>query len=512
MNATARRVVTTGLVLAMAVVALEVTVVTTALPTIVGEFDRLDLYPWVFSSYLLTSTVTTPLYGKLADLYGRRRIFIIGIAFFLIGSVLSGLATSMGQLIAFRALQGLGAGAMMPTIFTAIADLYRLEERARVQGLFSALWGVASLLGPSLGAWLTLTWSWRGVFFVGVPFGVVAAVLLWSFFKEEVERRSVKLDLAGSALLTAGLVVLLVTMTQGGTTLAWTSPEILGLAAVTVALLVGFIVVEGRAEDPVLPLSLFKQPVMSVSAAGNFLSGAVLFGVTSYAPLYVQGVGGEDAAAAGAVLTPMLLAWAVSGYFGPRLLLRFGLRQTAIGATSLIALGAAGLVLMAPGTPRLLLMVSVTVMGIGFGPSIAAFIMAVQESVPWQVRGVATSVTQLSRMLGGTIGVALLGTVLQVGLTARLGASSLEWEASRALLNPAARDRLPSDQVEVLQLALGAALQPVFVATLVLAVATVLMVVVFARGEGMLLRQDAPGTVRREARGIAQERVPGQAL
>ena len=208
----------------------------------------------------------------------------------------------------------------------------------------------------------------------------------------------------------------------------------------------------------------------------------------------------------------MLLAWAVSGYFGPRLLLRFGLRQTAIGATSLIALGAAGLVLMAPGTPRLLLMDSVTVMGIGFGPSIAAFIMAVQESVPWQVRGVAKSVTQLSRMLGGTIGVALLGTVLQVGLTARLGASSLEWEASRALLNPAARDRLPSDQLAVLQLALGGALQPVFVATLLLAVTTVLMVVVFARGEGMLLRQDAPGTVRRAARGIAQERVPGQAL
>ena len=201
MTGRARRIITAGLVLAMAVVALETTVVVTALPTIAGELDRLDLYPWVFSAYLLTSTVTVPLYGKLADVFGRRRVFLFGMVVFLAGSILCGLARSMTELVIFRAIQGLGAGAMLPSIFTVVADLYRLHERAKVQGVFSTLWGIASLVGPGLGAWLTLTWSWRSVFFVGVPFGLAAAIFFICFFKEKVEPRKVSLDIAGSLLL-----------------------------------------------------------------------------------------------------------------------------------------------------------------------------------------------------------------------------------------------------------------------------------------------------------------------
>lgn len=482
----ARRIITAGLVMAMAVVAMEQTVVVTALPTIVGELDRLDLFPWVFSSYLLTSTVSVPLYGKLADLFGRRRVFLFGIVLFLAGSMLCGLAQSMTQLIVYRAIQGLGAGAVAPTIFTVIADLYRLHERARVQGIFSTLWGIASLVGPALGAWLTVTWSWRSVFFVSVPFGLVAAIFFVWFFKERVEARKVSLDVAGSVLLMAGLTALLLALTQGSEGLGWASPLVLGLLSVSALLLVGFVVAERRAPDPVLPLGLFRLRVMSVSSAANFLSGAVLFGVTSYVPLYVQGALGEGAAGAGAALTPMLVTWSVSGFVGPKLLLRFGFRAIAIGATLLIAVGSGGLVLSGLGAPWWVLYVSMGILGFGFGPSTAAFLMVLQEAVDWSQRGVATSSTQLFRSLGGTIGVALLGSILHVELTRRIEAAGLDASAVGSLL-AASGDAAVAAEAG-LRAALAGALVPVFVVNLAIAVATLLVPLVFARDEKLTRR------------------------
>lgn len=476
----ARRIITTGLVLAMAVVALETTVVVTALPTIAGELDRLDLYPWVFSAYLLTSTVTVPLYGKLADVFGRRRVFLFGMVVFLAGSILCGLARSMTELVVFRAIQGLGAGAVMPSIFTVVADLYRIHERAKIQGVFSTLWGIASLVGPGLGAWLTITWSWRSVFFIGVPFGLAAVVFFICFFKERVEPRKVSLDVAGSLLLMGGLTALLLALTQGTEGPGWTSPLLLLLLAASLLMLGSFIVVERRAPDPVLPLDLFKLRVMSVSSAANFLSGAVLFGVTSYVPLFVQGARGEGAAGAGAALTPMLVTWSLSGFVGPRLLLRFGFRATAIGSTLLIALGAAGLVLVGLDAPPIVLYVSMALFGFGFGPSTSAFLILLQEAVPWSQRGVATSSTQLFRSLGGTIGVALLGSILHVSLTGRIAASGLDPSAVGSLLAPHGGSAASAAEM-ALRAALGGALQPVFGLIFLIAAATLLMVLVFAR-------------------------------
>jgi len=476
----ARRIITTGLVLAMAVVALETTVVVTALPTIAGELDRLDLYPWVFSAYLLTSTVTVPLYGKLADVFGRRRVFLFGMVVFLAGSILCGLARSMTELVVFRAIQGLGAGAVMPSIFTVVADLYRIHERAKIQGVFSTLWGIASLVGPGLGAWLTITWSWRSVFFIGVPFGLAAVVFFICFFKERVEPRKVSLDVAGSLLLMGGLTALLLALTQGTEGPGWTSPLLLLLLAASLLMLGSFIVVERRAPDPVLPLDLFKLRVMSVSSAANFLSGAVLFGVTSYVPLFVQGARGEGAAGAGAALTPMLVTWSLSGFVGPRLLLRFGFRATAIGSTLLISLGAAGLVLVGLDAPPIVLYVSMALFGFGFGPSTSAFLILLQEAVPWSQRGVATSSTQLFRSLGGTIGVALLGSILHVSLTGRIAASGLDPSAVGSLLAPHGGSAASAAEM-ALRAALGGALQPVFGLIFLIAAATLLMVLVFAR-------------------------------
>jgi EmrB/QacA subfamily drug resistance transporter len=482
----ARQIITAGLVMAMAVVAMEQTVVVTALPTIVGELDRLDLFPWVFSAFLLTSTVSVPLYGKLADLFGRRRVFLFGIALFLAGSMLCGLAQSMTQLIVFRAVQGLGAGAVAPTIFTVIADLYSLRERAKVQGVFSTLWGIASLVGPGLGAWLTLTWTWRSVFFVSVPFGLIAAAFFICFFKERVQKREVSLDIAGSLLLMGGLTALLLALTQGSEGLGWASPLVLVLLAGSILMLAGFIVAERRAPDPVLPLSLFELRIMSVSSAANFLSGAVLFGVTSYVPLFVQGALGEGAAGAGAALTPMLVTWSVSGFVGPRLLLRYGFRATAVGATFLIALGSAGLVLVSLGAPQSVLYVSMGIMGFGFGPSTAAFQMVLQEAVSWNQRGVATSSTQLFRSLGGTLGVALLGSILHVGLTNRVVAAGLDPSDVGALLAPSGSS---AGVVEAgLRAAFSGALVPVFVVSLAVAMGTLLVSLVFARDEKLLAR------------------------
>jgi EmrB/QacA subfamily drug resistance transporter len=462
----------------MAVVALETTVVVTALPTIAGELDRLDLYAWVFTSYLLTSTVTVPLYGKLADVYGRRKVFLFGIALFLVGSVLCGLANGMTELIVYRALQGLGAGALMPSIFTVVADLYTLQERAKVQGAFSTLWGVTSLVGPGLGAYLTITWSWRSVFFIGVPFGLAAAIFFVCFFKEKVQPRQVSLDVAGSLLLMGGLTAVLLALTQGSEGAGWVSPLVLGLLLASVVMLGGLIVVERRAADPIVPLAMFKMRIMSVSSAANFLSGAVLFGVTSYVPLFVQGARGEGATGAGVALTPMLVAWSVSGFVGPRLLIRLGFRRLAIGATAMIALGAAGLVLVRLDTPSLWLYVSMALLGLGFGPSMAAFLMSLQEAVPWSQRGVATSSTQLFRSLGGTIGVALLGSVLHVGLTRRVESAGLDPSAMTDLLDPTGA----AEAVDAgLRLALGEALGPVFGLTFLCAAATLLMVLLFAR-------------------------------
>jgi len=365
-----------------------------------------------------------------------------------------------------------------------VADLYRLHERVKVQGVFSALWGTASLIGPAAGALLTITFSWRSVFFVSVPFGLAAAIFFICFFKERVEPRKVSLDVTGALLLMGGLTALLLAMTQCSEGGGWTSPTVLLLIGATVVMLVGFVVAERRAADPVLPLSLFRLRVMSVSAVGNVLSGAVLFGVTSYVPLYVQGALGEGASGAGAVLTPMLVFWSVSGLFGPRLLLRIGYRATAIGATLLVALGAAGLFAIGPDRSGVLLYVSMSLLGLGFGPSTAAFMMVVQEAVPWQQRGVATSSTQLFRSLGGTIGVALLGTIFHAGLTSRIAAAGLDPSAVSGLLEASAGPA--SAAAEGLRLVLADALRPVFGVNLLLAAGTLLTVLLFAHDEGVM--------------------------
>jgi MFS family permease len=332
-----RRIVTVALLLAMSVASLEQTVVSTAMPSIIAALKGLEIYPWVFSAYLLAATVTTPLYGKLADLLGRKRVLLFGLALFAIGSMLSGMARSMPELIVMRVVQGLGAGAVGPIVLTMLGDLFTLEERAKVQGWFSAVWGISSLAGPALGGVLTDQLSWRWVFFVTVPFAVVSAWILVRHVHETVVHREVlPIDWVGAALLTLSSVVLLLAVLKGGE-LSWTwGVSLFGLALL---LLGAFLVWERLAVDPVLPLDLIFSRHIGAAIAGSFLIGGLLFGLDTYIPLFIQGVRGGTATQAGRVITPLFLSWAVSVAVAAKVVVRLGFRRTAVVGSILISLG-----------------------------------------------------------------------------------------------------------------------------------------------------------------------------
>ena len=282
--------------LGMSLAALDTTIIGTALPSIVGKLGGITLYSWVFSIYLLTSTVTVPIYGKLADLYGRKPLFLFGSSLFLLGSIACGAAQNMEQLILFRALQGLGAGAVQPIVLTLIGDIFSLEERARVQGLFSAVWGLSSIIGPAVGGIIVDRLSWRWAFYINVPFGLVSIVLLALFLHENVEKRkNVQLDYSGTLFLSGAIVALLFAVLQGGTSWDWFSLPSISTFALAIILFVLFFIVERRVPEPILPLSLFKNRIISISSIGGFILGVILFGVTSYIPLFVQGVKGGSA-------------------------------------------------------------------------------------------------------------------------------------------------------------------------------------------------------------------------
>jgi EmrB/QacA subfamily drug resistance transporter len=295
--------------------ALDSTVVGTAMPTIVGDLGGLSLYPWVFASYLLAATVTGPVFGKLSDTYGRKPIYLAGIFLFLLGSVLAGTSQTMIGLIAFRTLQGLGAGAVQPTAVTIVGDIFELENRARVQGLFGTVWGISAVVGPAVGGLLTDYISWRWVFYVNLPFGLTAATLLAVSLTETFERHPRRADYLGAVLLTCGLVAVLLALLGGGGTPSLSAP-MLALFFSGLMALVLFVMAERRAEDPIVPLGLFGDRMFTVAVLGNLALGDVLFGVSVYIPLFVQGALAGTAMTAGAVIAPLSIGWPVGSFIG----------------------------------------------------------------------------------------------------------------------------------------------------------------------------------------------------
>lgn len=460
-----------ALMLGMSLAALDTTVVGTAMPTIIGKLGGVSLYSWVFSAYLLTSTTTVPIYGKLADLYGRRPVFVAGVGLFLLGSAASGAAQSMVQLILFRALQGIGAGAVLPITMTIIGDLFSIEQRARLQGLFSGVWGVSSVAGPALGGLITDHAGWRWVFYINLPFGLLSALLILVLLRERVERRRHQIDYVGSIALTAGISLLLWTLLHGDSGAAWTSPINLAVLAAALLSLALFLWVETRVQEPVLPLGLFKNRVIAVASLAGALSGATMFGITSFVPLFVQGVQLGTATDAGTVVAPLSMGWPVGSIVAGQLIVRFGYRLAVrIGASCILA-GGLLLLLVSEGTSRALLVVLLVLVGLGLGFTSSAFVVAIQNAVTWSQRGVATASSQFFRTIGGSIGVALLGALLTSSWNAAAnGGGALAAVNRSALLDPVRRATLAAADIELLRHSLSQALHDVYMLVAGLAV------------------------------------------
>ncbi|HLL80383.1 MAG TPA: MDR family MFS transporter, partial [Ktedonobacteraceae bacterium] len=481
MTKQAKVTVIIALMLGMSLASLDSTIVGTALPTIVGKLGGISLYSWVFSAYLLTSTTTVPVYGKLADLFGRKPMFLFGAGLFLLGSLASGAAQSMVQLILFRAIQGLGAGAVLPIVLTIIGDIFTLEERARVQGLFSGVWGLSSIVGPAVGGLIVDHFSWRWVFYINLPFGLLSVVLLTIAFKEQVERRKRSIDYIGTLTLTLGVVALLFGLLQGGQSWAWLSWQSLALFGASIVLLIAFLYQEMRAREPVLPLKLFTDRIIAVSSVGGLILGVVMFGVTTYVPLFVQGVDGGTATSAGLTLGPLLLAWPIFTTFSGRFIIRYGYRPVAVLGALLITLGLGMVTLYKVGTGLPFVIVSMLVIGAGLGMMSISFQLAVQNAVPWRLRGVSTAAQQFFRSIGGTIGVAVMGSILNAqmalsftpifannpGVVATLPKGL---SPSNVLLTPTIRDSLPSNFLLQLETALAHSLFWLFLLMLILAI------------------------------------------
>ncbi|NTU86196.1 MAG: MFS transporter, partial [Chloroflexales bacterium] len=422
-----RRVVliTLGVMMSLFMASMESTVIATAMPTIVAQLGGLESYSWVFAIYMLASTTVGPIFGKLSDIYGRRPVYMVAIGLFMVGSLVCGLATTMPQLIAARAVQGMGAGGLMPLAFIIVGDIFTLEQRTKVQGLFSGVWGVSSVAGPLVGGFLVDKVSWHWVFLINIPAALVAAALVWVGWSGAERRagRRPAIDYAGAALLSVGVVTLLLGLNDLGSAV---SLALLGVAAAALGALLW---VELRAESPIIPVRMFRWRLFAVACAHGMLAGWVLFGGMSYIPLFVQGVMGKSATEAGSTLTPMLLSWVVASIVSSRLLLRVGYRALVIAGMSAFVAGAALLARLSPEMSQLELMVAVGLMGLGMGSAIPAFLISVQSSVRKSDLGAATATLQFSRTIGGTFGVAVLGALLSTQLAAALAAAGLTPDA-----------------------------------------------------------------------------------
>ena len=451
----------------------EATVVSTAMPTIIGELEGLPLYSWVFAVYLLTTTVTMPLYGRLADLHGRRRILLISIVIFLAGALACALARSMPQLILARGLQGIGAGGLLPTSLTVTADLYPVRERARVQGLFSTLWGVASLVGPLLGAGMTVAFGWRSIFSINLPTGALAFALVARNLRESRAPRSDPFDVPGALTLGVGVTALLFSVLHGTGGLALSPWLRLALLSGGLGALVVFARLQASREHPLIPLSLFTKTETAAPYLCGVLLGTTIYGIDTFVPLFVQGARGGTAAAAGAVVTPLMFFWAMSSSVAARLIVPLGFRATARAGALFIVAGFAALLVCTErdaSVPWISAACALVGCGLGFAGLTQA--LAIQHTTAESIRGVATSLVPFFRTVGGSLGVGALGGLLSFGLVSRLGPgadTAGRWLAHAALPSAASPSEAALDPA-VFHDALERSLFPVFVVLLALAV------------------------------------------
>ena len=417
---TNRPLVLASVIAAMFMVAIEATIVATVMPQIAGQLGGLNLYSWVFSSFLLTQTATTVVFGKLSDLYGRKPVLLFGIAVFLVGSVLAGFAWSMPSMIVFRLIQGIGAGSIQPVGMTVVGDLYSARERGKIQGFLASVWGISAVLGPLAGALIIQKLSWAWIFWINVPIGIVAAAGFMLFLHEGVAHRRRSIDVAGATLFTISVASLMVALTEFGTS------DTAGAVVASALFLVSgglFLWQEGRTADPMVALDLWGRRPIAAANGASLLAGMAVIGLTTFLPMYVQGVMQQSALVAGFALTMLVLGWPIGATLAARALVRFGLRSILLLGSILLPLGALAFLFLESDSSPLVAGAGSLVMGFGMGLLSTASLVLIQEIVDWAQRGSATASNLFSRNLGSTLGATLFGAVLNYGLLHSQGGS-----------------------------------------------------------------------------------------
>jgi EmrB/QacA subfamily drug resistance transporter len=459
-----RRLVTVACMLAIFMAAVEATIVATAMPTIVADLGGFRLFSWVFAAYLLATAVSTPLYGRLADLHGRKPVFVVGAVIFLAGSTACGFTRSMLLLVVFRVVQGLGAGSIQSIATTIVGDVYGAHERARVQGWLSAVWGVAAIAGPTLGAFIVQHLHWAYVFWINIPIGIAAIAILALCLDETVPKRPHRIDVLGSVLVMLGIGAILTAVVQAGGLDAATLAALLAGGAAALALLV---VNERRAAEPIVPYRMWTSRVMASGNAGSLVLGALLMCVVAFLPTYIQGVMARSAIVAGAILATHSVSWSTGSIISARVMAATSYRTSgAIGALALIA-GTSLLVGLDPSSTLPRLAAAAVLIGLGMGFCNQTFLVAIQSSVGWQERGIATASTLFSRTIGQSLGAGLGGAILNFGVAHLIAHSD---EALNQLLEPSRRGTIAGDLLPRLIEAITASLHTIYIIAGVLAV------------------------------------------
>jgi EmrB/QacA subfamily drug resistance transporter len=471
-----RGMVLAAALMATAMTAMESTIVATAMPTIVGDLGGFRLFSWVFTAYLLAMAVTVPVYGRLADIYGRKQVFFAGTGIFLVGTTLCGFARTMPMLIAFRGLQGIGAGAIQPIATTVLGDIYTPTERARVQGYSSSVFGVAAIVGPALGAFIVQHLHWAIVFWVNLPVGVASIAMFAAFLPERIERRQHRIDHAGALLLIIGVGALMLALVQAG---HLAGDDIAVLVGLGLAACVALAMHEARTPEPMVPFRLWRNRVIALANIGVFGTGAAMMSVSAFLPTYVQGAMGRSPAMAGLALGAMSVSWMFASFGAGRLMIRTSYRTAAaLGGAALVA-GAVILTRLEPSSGVLWAAAGAFVMGIGMGSCNTSFLVATQASVDWGERGTATGANMFMRMIGQSFGAALGGTVLNFGVYRRLPQMA---DAVNRLLQPELRRGLSAATIARLTDAVSASLDEVFLIAAVIAVLTLVVSLCFPAG------------------------------
>ncbi|MEH6938231.1 MDR family MFS transporter [Bacillus sp. JJ664] len=465
--------VVTGLLLGMLMAAMDNTIVSASMPTIVGELGGLDQFVWVTSAYLVATMASMPIFGKLSDMYGRKRFYLLGLAIFLIGSALCGTANSIEQLSIYRAIQGIGGGSLMPIAFTIIFDIFPPEKRGKMTGLFGAVFGISSVFGPLLGAYITDQIDWRWIFYINLPLGIISLYFISQFYKETLQLRKLKIDWLGAITLVGSVVSLMFGLELGGNEYAWDSPQIISLFVVFGVLFISFIFIERKAEEPIISFSLFKKQLFAATQGVAFFYGSAFIITTVLIPLFVQAVYGGTATNAGIILIPMMVGSVVGSQVAGQSVRKFSYRAIMLVSVVLFFIGMALLSTLDIETSRKTVTFFMIIAGLGMGCSFSLLSMATQHKIEPQKRGIATSTNTFFRTLGMTIGVTIFGSiqnhVFKNNLSDALGsikgfAGNID---SRALLSADARAQIPPEVLHKITEAMANSVATTFKWTLI---------------------------------------------